>query len=169
MLDPRIQTALNDQLHHELSSAYLYLAMAAHFEAANLPGSAKWMRRQAREELAHAMRVFDYVNDRDGRVTLQALAQPPSQFASTVAVWEQALANEQHVSAVIHDEFELAHKAADHATMAMLQWFVTEQVEEEKTARMILEQVQQIGQTSSAMYFLDRHLGKDAAEREADG
>lgn len=168
MLDPKIQTALNDHLRHELASAYLYLAMAAHFEAANLPGSARWMRRQAREELAHAMKVFDFVNDREGRVALQALAQPPSQFASTVAVWEQALANERNVSAVIHDEFELAHKAADHATMAMLQWFVTEQVEEEKTVRTILEQVQQIGASSTAMYFLDRHLGKEAEERAQD-
>ncbi|MGH7629196.1 MAG: ferritin [Gemmatimonadales bacterium] len=164
MLDAKIEPALNDHLQHELASAYLYLAMAAHFEAANLPGSARWMRKQAGEELAHAMKVFDYVVDRDGRVTLQAIAQPPAQFAGTEDVWQQALANEQKVTGVIGALCGAAQKAGDHATAAMLQWFVTEQVEEEKAVRAILEQVQQIGQVSSAMFFLDRHLGKEAAK-----
>ncbi|HEV8305992.1 MAG TPA: ferritin [Gemmatimonadales bacterium] len=162
MLDAKIEAALNEHLQHELASAYLYLAMAAHFEAANLPGSARWMRKQAREELAHAMKVFDYVADRDGRITLQAIAQPPVQFAGTEDVWKQALANEQKVTGVIGALYAGAQQAGDQATAAMLQWFVTEQVEEEKTVRTILEQVQQIGQLSSAMFFLDRHLGKEA-------
>jgi len=162
MLDAKIEAALNDHLQHELASAYLYLAMAAHFEAANLPGSARWMRTQAGEEAAHAMKVFDYLADRDGRITLQAIAQPPAQFANTEDVWKQALANEQKVTVVIGALYAAAQKAGDHATAAMLQWFVTEQVEEEKTVRTILEQVQQIGQLSSAMFFLDRHLGKEA-------
>lgn len=164
MLDPKIAAALNDHLQHELGSAYLYLAMAAHFEAANLPGSARWMRRQAREELGHAMKVFDYVTDRDSRVTLQALAQPRGQFGSTAEVWEQALANEQKVTALIAKLVDMAQKAGDHATQAMLQWFVSEQVEEEKTVRTILEQVQQVGTSSSAIFFLDRHLGKEAED-----
>jgi ferritin len=162
MLDAKIEAALNEHLQHELASAYLYLAMAAHFEAANLPGSARWMRKQAREELAHAMKVFDYVADRDGRITLQAIAQPPARFAGTEDVWKQALANEQKVTGVIGALYAEAQQAGDQATAAMLQWFVTEQVEEEKTVRTILEQVQQIGQLSSAMFFLDRHLGKEA-------
>jgi ferritin len=162
MLDPKIEAALNDHLQHELASAYLYLAMAAHFEAANFPGSARWMRKQAGEETAHAMKVFDYLADRDGRITLQAIAQPPAQFANTEDVWKEALGNEQKVTGVIGALYAAAQKAGDHATAAMLQWFVTEQVEEEKTVRTILEQVQQIGQLSSAMFFLDRHLGKEA-------
>ena len=166
MLDPKIQAALNDQIQHELGSWYLYLAMAAHFEAANLPGSAAWMRKQAADELVHAMKVFNYINDRDGRVTLQAIPQPPVEFASTVEVWKQALGNEEKVSAVIGRILELAQKAGDHATAAMLQWFVTEQVEEEKTARTILEQVERLGPPSTALYFLDRHLGKDAEKGE---
>ena len=166
MLDAKIESALNDQIKHELASAYLYLSMAAHFEAANLPGSAKWMRRQAGEEQAHAMKIFDYINDRDGRVRLQALPQPPVEFASTVDVWEQTLAHEQKVTGLIHSLYAMATDAKDFATQALMQWYVTEQVEEEKTARSILEQVQRIGPTSSAIFFLDRHLGKDAEKKD---
>ena len=166
MLDAKIESALNDQIKHELASAYLYLSMAAHFEAANLPGSAKWMRRQAGEEQAHAMKIFDYINDRDGRVRLQALPQPPVEFASTVDVWEQTLAHEQKVTGLIHSLYAMATDAKDFATQALMQWYVTEQVEEEKTARSLLEQVQRIGATSSAIFFLDRHLGKEAEKKE---
>lgn len=166
MIDPKIEAALNDQIHHELASAYLYLSMAAYFEAANLPGSGRWMRRQAKEELGHAMKLFDYVNDRDGRVTFRAIAQPQSEFASLVEVWEQALAHEQQVTGLLSALYAQAQQAGDHATQAMLQWFVTEQVEEEKTARSVLKQAQRIGQLSSALYFLDRHLGKEADEAE---
>lgn len=166
MIDPKIEAALNDQIHHELTSAYLYLSMAAYFEGTNLPGSGRWMRRQAKEELGHAMKLFDYVNDRDGRVTLRAIAQPKVEFASLVEVWEQALAHEQKVTGLISALYAQAQQAGDHATQAMLQWFVTEQVEEERTARTVLEQAQRIGQLSSALYFLDRHLGKEADEAE---
>lgn len=166
MLDAKIESALNEQINHELASAYLYLSMAAHFEAANLPGSARWMRRQAKEEQAHAMKIFDHVNDRDGRVRLQALAQPPVEFGSTIEVWEQTLTHEQKVSGLIHALYALAMEAKDYPTQALMQWFVTEQVEEEKTARTILDQVRKIGAASSAIFFLDRHLGKEAEEKE---
>jgi ferritin len=166
MLDAKVESALNDQINHELASAYLYLSMAAHFEAANLPGSAKWMRRQADEEQAHAMKIFDFVNDRDGRVRLQALPQPPVEFKSTLDVWERTLAHEQKVSGLIHALYALALEAKDYSTQALMQWFVTEQVEEEKTARTILEQVRKVGEASSAIYFLDRHLGKEAEDKE---
>jgi ferritin len=166
MLDPKVESALNDQINHELASAYLYLSMAAHFEGQNLPGSAKWMRRQAGEEQAHAMKIFDYITDRDGRVRLQALAQPPVEFRSPMDVWERTLAHEQKVSGLIHALYALAVDARDYPTQALMQWFVTEQVEEEKTARSILEQVRRIGEASSALFFLDRHLGKEADEKE---
>jgi ferritin len=166
MLDAKVESALNDQINHELASAYLYLSMAAHFEAKNLPGSAKWMRRQAEEEQAHAMKIFDFVNDRDGRVRLQALAQPPVDFKSTLDVWERTLAHEQKVSGLIHALYALAIESKDYPTQAIMQWFVTEQVEEEKTARTILEQVRKIGEASSAIFFLDRHLGKEAEAKE---
>lgn len=168
MIDPKIEAALNDQIHHELASAYLYLAMAAYFESSNLPGSARWMRRQAKEEVGHAMKLFDYVNDRDGRVTLRAIAQPKVEFASLVEVWEEALAHEQTVTGLISTLYAQAQQAGDHATQAMLQWFVTEQVEEEKTARTLLEQAQRIGTLSTALFFFDRHLGKLAEEEETE-
>ena len=132
MLDAKIESALNEQINHELASAYLYLSMAAQFEAENLPGSAKWMRRQAKEEQVHAMKIFDYVTDRDGRVRLQAVAQPPVEFGSTLEVWERSLAHEQKVSGLIHALYALATEAKDYPTQALMQWFVTEQVEEEK-------------------------------------
>ena len=166
MLSPKLQTALNDQINAELGSAYTYLAMAAHFEATDLPGSARWMRRQAREEVAHAMKIFDYVNDRDGRVVLKAIPQPSAKFSSAVEIWEAALKQEQGVSARIHALYGLAAQEKDYATQTMLQWFVAEQVEEEKTARSILEQAKKIGSASTAIYFLDRHLGKEAAAKE---
>ena len=162
MLSPKLHAALNDQINAELGSAYLYLAMAAHLEASNLPGSAQWMRRQAREEVSHAMKIFDFMIDCDGRVVLKAIAEPQAEFSSTVEIWESTLKQEQRVSALIHALYRLAAQENDYATQTMLQWFVAEQVEEEKTARTILEQVKSIGSSSSAIYFLDRHLGKDA-------
>jgi ferritin len=167
MLDAKVESALNEQINHELASGYLYLSMAAHFEAENLPGSAKWMRRQAKEEQAHAMKIFDYVVDRDGRVRLQALAQPPADFGSTSEVWERTLTHEQKVSGLIHALYALAMETKDYPTQALMQWFVTEQVEEEKTVRTILEQVRKIGAASSALFFLDRHLGKEAEEEKS--
>jgi len=156
-----MQDALNGQVTAELESAYVYLSMAAWFESQNLPGSAKWMRRQAREEAAHAMKIFDFIADRDGRVKLAALPAPPAEWAEVQDVWAAAYAHEQKISGAIGRLVELAAAEKDHASYAMLQWFVTEQVEEEKTAKSILDQVKMI-RHSTALYFIDRHLGKDA-------
>jgi ferritin len=166
MLSPKLQAALNDQINAEFGSAYTYLAMAAYFEASDLPGSALWMRRQFREEVTHAMKIFDFVNDRDGRVVLKTIPQPPAKFASPVEIWELALKQEQAVSARIHALYALAVQAKDYATQTMLQWFIAEQVEEEKTARTILAEAKKIGSSSSAIYFLDRHLGKDSEAKQ---
>ncbi len=166
MLSPKLQAALNDQINAEFGSAYTYLAMSAHFEAANLPGSARWMRRQAREEVSHAMKIFDFVNDCDGQVVLKPIAAPPAKFSSILEIWESALKQEEGVSARIHALYALAAGEKSFETQTMLQWFITEQVEEEKIARTILEQAKRIGTSSSAIYFLDRHLGKEA---EAEG
>lgn len=166
MLSPKLLGALNDQINAELGSAYTYLAMAAHFEASNLQGSAKWMRRQAQEEVSHAMKIFDFVNDCSGRVVLKAISEPQGEFSSIVEVWESALKQEQAVSERIRSLYELAAEEKNYATQTMLQWFVAEQVEEEKTATTILDQVMRIGPSSSAIYFLDRHLGKDAEAKQ---
>ncbi|HEX4496197.1 MAG TPA: ferritin [Thermoanaerobaculia bacterium] len=166
MLSERMLGALNEQINAELSSAYQYLAMAAYFESINLEGSALWMKRQSREEVEHAMKIFEFIHSRDGRVALAAVGQPQADFDSPFAVWEAVLKQEQGVTARIHALYSLASEEKDYATEVMLQWFVTEQVEEEKVARGILEQVRIIGPSSSAIFFVDRHLGKEAAKGE---
>lgn len=166
MLSDVIQSGLNDQIQAELSSAYLYLSMSAWCEASNFHGFAAWMRRQSREEVAHAMKLFDYINDQSGRVKLKAVEQPPTDFGSALAMWQQTLDHEKSVTARIHQLCELAAKQNDYPTQEMLQWFVREQVEEEKTASTILEQVKMIGATGPAVFFLDRHLGKEAEAQQ---
>lgn len=168
MLSETIQSALNDQIQAELYSSYLYLSMAAWCEASNLQGTAAWMRRQSQEEASHAMKLFDYINDQQGRVRLKAVEAPPGDFTSALEIWQKTLDHEQSVTARIHKLCQLAHKENDFATQEMLQWFVKEQIEEEKTATTILEQVKVIGASGPALFFLDRHLGKEA-EAEADG
>lgn len=165
MLSDRMLGALNEQINAELSSAYQYLAMAAYFESLNLEGSALWMKRQSREEVEHAMKIFEFIHDRDGRVSLGAVAQPQGHFDSPLAVWEAVLTQEQEVTARIHSLYGLAVEEKDYATEVMLQWFVNEQVEEEKQVKTILAQVRMIGASSSAIFFVDRHLGKDAEKK----
>lgn len=159
MLSKAMQDALNAQIHHEFASAYLYLAMAAHFEAANLPGFARWMRLQAQEEAGHAMKIFDHIHDRGGRATLKAIEQPPSEFTSSLDVFQRALEHERKVSDSIHRLYALAAKENDYASQAMLQWFVTEQVEEEKRATQVVEQLKLVGDAPPALLMLDRQLG----------
>ena len=159
MLSDKLQKAMNNQVTHELYSAYLYLAMSAHFEAANLPGMARWMRLQAGEEQAHAFKFFDYINERNGRVTLQAIPQPPVDFGTPKAVFDQVLKHEQDVTSLITQLYELAVEEKDYAAQAMLQWFITEQVEEEKHAGEIVETFKMVGESPMALMMLDRQLG----------
>jgi ferritin len=162
MLSRKMLAALNAQINAELYSGYLYLSMSAHCESVNLPGTAAWMRKQAKEELEHGMKIFGYVADRGGRVVLAAVSQPPARWKNPLEMWAEVLDHERHVSGLIDNLVSMAVKEGDHATSAMLQWFVTEQVEEEKTASHILEQVKLIGPSGPALFFLDRHLGKEA-------
>lgn len=164
MLSKKMLDALNSQITLELASSHSYLSMAAWFESENLPGSAAWMRRQAREEYAHAMKIFDFVADRDGRIALEAIPKPAHQWKDSQDLWASALKAEQKVTASLAKISKLAIAEDDFATQALMQWFATEQVEEEKTARDILEQVTLIKPNSSAMFFIDRHLGKDAGK-----
>lgn len=158
MLTESIQNALNDQIQKELYSSYVYLSMAAYFEAENLPGAANWMRIQHQEETAHAMKFFEFINDRGGRVQLQAIQQPPLNFGSPLEVFTEALAHERKVSKSIHDIFALAVQENDYPTQAMLQWFINEQVEEEKTASDIVAQIKMIHDSPAAMYMLDQQF-----------
>lgn len=164
MLSKKLQDALNEQIKSELYSAYVYLSMSAHLAASNLPGSARWMRLQSQEEVSHAMKIFDYVNERGGRVVLKAIEQPPTQYKSPLDVFQQALKHEQKVTGLINRLYELAAKENDYPTQVMLQWFITEQVEEENAAGEVVEQLKMIGSQPTALFMLDRHLGA----READ-
>ena len=164
MLSKKLQDAMNEQIKNELYSAYLYLSMSAYCEEANLPGFAHWMRLQAQEEEAHAMKFYGFIYERGGRVVLQAIDQPPVEFQSPRAVFEQTLEHEQKVTAMIHDLYALAVQEKDYASQIFLQWFVTEQVEEEASATQILETLKMIGDKGHALIMLDRQLGSREAE-----
>lgn len=163
MIKKAIEDAINEQIKSEFASAYVYLSMAAYCESANLPGFAHWMQMQSREETAHAMKMFDYLNDRGGRVILQALEQPPTEFKSPLDMMEQALNHEKSVSGMINQLYALAVKENDYATQGHLQWFVMEQVEEEKTAGVVVERLKLVGNHVPGLLMLDRELGARAA------
>jgi len=160
-----VQDAINEQIKNELYSAYLYLAMAAHFEAANLPGFASWMRVQANEETEHAMKFFDYLTERGGRVVLQAIDQPPVEWGTPLEVFETILGHERKVTALIHKLYETAQAEKDYATQVMLHWFIDEQVEEEDNASQIVEQLKMVEDRQGFLLHIDHHvLGKRKAE-----
>ncbi len=159
MLSKTLQDAFNEQIRHEIQSAYLYLAMAQYCESANLPGIAHWLTVQWNEELGHAMKIAGFVNDRDGRVVLGAIEKPQTEWASAMAVFTQVLAHEQKVTSLVHQLYALAVKENDYASQVMLHWFIEEQVEEEKDAAAIIEQLKRIGESGSAILMLDHQLG----------
>ena len=160
MISEKMQDAINEQINAELYSAYLYLAMNAYFESANLPGFANWMRVQTQEELTHAMKLYDYVNERGGRVTLKAIAQPPVEWDSPLAAFEAAYKHEQKVTGLINELVNLAIAQKDHAANTFLQWFVNEQVEEEKSADEIVQKLRLTGEAPAALFMLDQQLGQ---------
>jgi ferritin len=157
-LSKKMQDALNKQINEELASAYIYLSMAAYCESINLGGFAHWMQVQTNEEMEHAMKFYDFIHDRGGRVVLQAIAAPPVEFEGPTAVFEKALAHEQHITSCIHKLYALAVEENDYASLSLLQWFVDEQVEEEKNAGDILEMLKMIGEKGQALIMLDRQL-----------
>lgn len=163
MISQTLTDALNEQLKHELYSSYLYLAMSAYCDSENLPGFAHWMRLQADEEREHAMKFYDFILDRDTRVAMPALHQPPRDFGSPVNVFEQVLAHEQEVTSLIDQLYRKAVAEQDHATQVFLQWFISEQVEEEKTASQILETLRMAGDNKVALLMVDRELGARTA------
>ncbi len=160
MLSEKVQEKLNDQLNAELYSSYLYLSMSAYFQSLNLSGFANWMRVQAQEELLHAVKFYDFVNERDGRVTLHAVEGPPSEWASPLAVFEHVYEHEQKVTGLINDLVNLAIGERDHATNIFLQWFVSEQVEEEASANEVVQRLKLLGDDKSGLFMLDRELAQ---------
>ena len=160
MLGDKMEKALNGQVNAELYSAYLYLSMVANFAAQNWIGAAKWMRVQAREEIMHGMKLYDFVLACNSKVVLEPIAKPPTQWPTLLAAFEAAYAHEQKVTGLIHGLVDVAHAENDRATADFLQWFVNEQVEEEANALGIVQQLRLIGDSKEAMFMLDRELAK---------
>jgi ferritin len=150
--------ALNNQINHEILSGYLYLSMASYADSINFSGFAHWLKLQAKEELNHAMKIYGYVNDCGGKVDLKAIEQPETQFKSLKEIFEKVLAHEKKITALINKLYELAVKESDYATQINMQWFVSEQVEEEKNASAILEQLKNVGDSYQSLMMIDRNL-----------
>lgn len=161
-----VRRALDDQIAHEFASAYFYLAACAYFESINLAGFAKWMRLQAREEVVHAMKLFDFMNDRGARPGLKALDQPTADFASPLDAFQRSLQNEQRVSESIDRFYDLAVQHHDHPTQVLLQWFITEQVEEEKNATRMVEELRLAADNPTGLLLLNSEAGRREAEEE---
>jgi ferritin len=160
MLCDRLQKALNEQINKELYSAYLYFAMAAHFDSTGLAGFSNWMKVQAQEEVSHAAKMFNFVGERDGRVELEAIDKPPKEWASPLAAFKDTCEHEAKVTAMINNIVNIAREEKDHATDNMLQWFVAEQVEEEATAKNIRDKLKLVGDgQGGGLYLIDQELG----------
>ena len=160
MLSKKIEKALNEQINAELYSAYLYLSMAAHFESANLKGFANWMRVQTLEEMSHAQKFFDYVHEKGGTVTLKAIDGPPTKWGTPLEAFVAVYEHECKVSGLINKLVDKAIAESDHATNIMLQWFVTEQVEEEASADEVVQQLKLMADAPGGLYMLDQQLGQ---------
>ncbi len=160
MLKKTVEDALNKQFNAELYSSYLYLAMAAYFESVPLRGFARWMRIQSKEELAHGMKIYDYIIEQQGSPKFPVIEAPKTPWKSAGAVFEHSYAHEQKVTGMINSLMDLAVKEKDYATQNFLGWFVKEQVEEEANASEILAQITMMGDKPGILFHLDHILGK---------
>jgi len=159
MINEKIEKALNAQINKEFFSSYLYLSMSSYFESKNLTGMANWMKIQANEEHLHAMRFYAYVIQKGGRVILAAVETPKYDWKSPLDVYEDTYTHEKFVTASIDDLVNLSLEVKDHATNNFLQWFVTEQVEEESNVTKIIDDLKMIGENNYGIFMLDRELG----------
>lgn len=160
MVSKKMEEALNKQVNAEMYSAYLYLSMESYFKSLNLNGFANWMRMQTQEEMMHAMKIYDFINERGGRIILKPIEGPSTEWDSPLAVFEAVYAHEQKVTGLINDLVDLAIEEKDHATNTFLQWFVNEQVEEEASADEIVQQLKMMENAPGGMFMLDRELGQ---------
>jgi ferritin len=164
MINKAMQDAMNEQINKELFSSYLYLSMAAYFEEKNLAGFAHWMRIQESEEREHAMKFYNFILERGGKVILKALEAPRTEWKSSLELFEEAAAHEAMITASINSLYELAMKEKDYSALTMLQWFITEQVEEEKNAADIVANLKLIEDRGTAVLMLDHRLAKRGGE-----
>ena len=172
MIAGKIQKAFNDQIKEELESAYLYLSMVGYFHSTGLDGMAQWMRAQVQEELAHAMKFFDFINERDGKVELLPIpTDRQKEWASPLEVFQASYAHEQHITGKINDLVKLARDENDNAASIFLQWFVTEQVEEEANTSKVAQMLERIGDSGHGIFMMDQKLGErtTAAASTTDG
>lgn len=161
-MDNELAEAFNEQIKNELASSYLYLSMAAYCESINLSGFGHWMKLQAKEELKHAMKLYEFLNDVGEKVVLEAIPKPPVTFASPLDVFKKTLEHEKKVTGMINKLYALAQKTGDNAAIIHLQWFITEQVEEEKSAKEIVEMLKMVKSDSGQIFMIDRALAKRA-------
>jgi ferritin len=157
-MKPKVEKALNEQIHAEFYSFYLYLSVSAYFRTIHLDGFANWMNVQAHEELGHAMKLFDFLIDRGGTVALMAIAAPDHEWASPSAAFDAVLAHEKHITERIDTLFNVSMAEKDHATTVLLHWYVSEQVEEVATAETLTNQVKMVESSSQGLLMLDREL-----------
>ena len=167
MIKENLNLALNKQINEELASGYVYLSMSSYFEANDYPGMAKWMYAQYEEEVIHAMKFFSYINERSGRVILDTIARPESNWGSPLEVFEEALKHEEHITDCINSLVDLSIEMKDHATTNFLQWYVAEQVEEEATVNTIIGNFKLIKNSNNGMFMLDKELGQRAVAAPA--
>jgi ferritin len=160
MLGSKLEKALNDQLNYELYSAYVYAAMSAWFESVDMPGFSSWMQVQVREELTHVQKFFTFIGERDGRVRLAQVDEPAFEWDSPLDAFQTAYEHECSVSSRIHAIVDLAREEKDHAVENFLQWFVTEQVEEEASTKAIVQQLKFLGDDRQGLFMIDRELGQ---------
>ncbi|MBN1783198.1 ferritin [bacterium] len=158
MLSKKMTDALNEQVNREMYSAYLYMAMSAHSESKGLKGFANWFMVQYHEEMSHAMKIYHYIHEQGAEVSLKAIAEPSSDFKSVLDMFEKTLAHEQFITKSINDLVDLAMAEKDHATTIFLQWYVTEQIEEEANDHEIIDKLKMIGDSPHGLFMVDSHL-----------
>lgn len=163
IMNEKVLKALNEQIKHELYSSYMYLSIVSYMENIPYDGFGAWFRKQAAEEHSHAMKIFDYILDRNVSAELQAIDKPPTTFKSVKEAFELALAHERKVTKLIHSLYELSIKEKDHGTEVFMQWFITEQVEEEKNANDNLDQINLVAENPVGLFVLDQNFAKKAA------
>ncbi|MDK2892110.1 ferritin [Methanohalophilus sp.] len=159
MLSEKITKALNEQINKEMYSAYLYMAMSAHSTYVGLDGFANWFMVQYQEEMTHAMRIYNYLKEQGARIELQAIDQPPVDFGTPLDMFEKTLAHEQFITKSINDLLTLANEEKDYATAIFLQWFVTEQIEEESNDNEIIAKLKLAGEDGNGLFMIDKELG----------
>jgi ferritin len=164
MISKKMLAALNKQIKEELYSSYLYLSMSTYADRQNLKGFAHWLRLQAAEETAHGHRIMDYLLTIAEPVVLEAIDKPPTQFGTPKAMFESVLKHEQKITALIHKLYDQAVAEKDARSQIMLQWFVTEQIEEEEQVQEILSKIVQVGEKSTAVWWIDKELKKRGGE-----